>query len=337
MKTHSSTPKKTHTMATYSVLVTGGAGFIGSHIVEALLRDPRVHRVRALDNLSTGSRQNIAGFQGHPKFEFLWGDIREYNTCLDACRDIDLVCHQAALGSVPRSIQYPLTTNNVNITGALNVFTAAKDAGIRRVVYAASSSTYGDSRAMPKREEVIGSPISPYAVTKLVNELYARVFAELYEMEFIGLRYFNVFGPRQDPNGAYAAVIPLFIQAVMEGRAPIINGDGQQSRDFTYVANAVQANLQALFTEREEGLNEVYNIAIGQRTSVLELYEMVCELAGAYHAPQFGPPRAGDVRHSLADISKARHYLGYEPQVTVRQGLEKVWAWFGGKKVKQHA
>ncbi len=311
-----------------SILLTGGAGFIGSNIAEALLKDERVKLVRILDNLSTGNRKNIEPFLEHPKFEFVWGDIREYNTCRDVCKDIDMVCHQAALGSVPRSIQYPLTTNNVNITGTLNVFTAAKDEGIKRVVYAASSSTYGDSTALPKRESVIGDPISPYAVTKLVNELYANVFAKLYDMEFIGLRYFNVFGPNQDPNGAYAAVIPLFAKAIIENTPPIIHGDGLQSRDFTYVDNAVQANIRALFTERADALNEVYNIAVGERTTVVELFNMLKEVAGSDLQPTFGDKRPGDVKHSLADISKAKNYLEYQPEVTVKEGIERVFGWY---------
>jgi len=311
-----------------SILLTGGAGFIGSNIAGAFLKDERVKFVRVLDNLSTGNRKNIEPFLDHPKFEFVWGDIREYNTCRDVCGGIDMICHQAALGSVPRSIQYPLTTNNVNITGTLNVFTAAKDEGIKRVVYAASSSTYGDSTSLPKRESVIGDPISPYAVTKLVNELYANVFAKLYDMEFIGLRYFNVFGPNQDPNGAYAAVIPLFAKAILENKPPTIHGDGLQSRDFTFVDNAVQANFKALFTERKDALNEVYNIAVGERTTIIELFNMLKDVAGSNLQPIFGDRRAGDVKHSLADISKAKNYLEYEPAVTVKEGIEKVFEWY---------
>ena len=239
------------------ILVTGGAGFIGSNIVESLLNDSRVGKVRVLDNLSNGHRHNIEPFLSNPNFEFVEGDIRDFKVCLDACKGIDKLTHQAALGSVPRSIKAPLTTNEVNITGTLNVFTAAKDSGIDRIVYACSSSTYGDSPALPKREEVIGQPISPYAVTKLVNELYAKVFAQLYGMKFIGLRYFNVFGPRQDPYGAYAAVIPLFVKAIMKQEAPNIYGDGLQSRDFTYVDNAVQANLKALYSRKIQTLHSM--------------------------------------------------------------------------------
>ncbi len=308
-------------------MVTGGAGFIGSHIVEALLKDNRVGLVRVLDNLSTGSRKNMEPFFSHPKFQFEWGDIREYTTCLDVCRDIDLVCHQAALGSVPRSIKYPLTTNNVNITGTLNVFTAAKESGVERVVYAASSSTYGDSKELPKREENIGTPISPYAVTKLVNELYARVYGQLYKIKFIGLRYFNVFGPRQDPNGAYAAVIPLFFNAIKNNRPPTIHGDGEQSRDFTFVANAVHANLLALFTDDASAMNQVYNVACGERTTLNELWSMVKEITGSDMDAIDGERRPGDVKDSLADINKAARYLRYDPLVRIFEGLQKTRAW----------
>ena len=311
-----------------NILVSGGAGFIGSNIVEALLQDKRVNKVRVLDNLSNGHRHNIEPFISNPQFEFIEGDIRDFKVCLDACKGMDKVCHQAALGSVPRSIKAPLTTNEVNITGTLNVFTAAKDVGIDRIVYACSSSTYGDSHALPKREEVIGQPISPYAVTKLVNELYAKVFAQLYDMKFIGLRYFNVFGPRQDPYGAYAAVIPLFVKAIMTQEAPTIYGDGLQSRDFTYVNNAVQANLKALFIRNDDAFNEVYNIACGERTTVVELFYILKEIAGVDLEPNFLESRIGDVKHSHADISKAKNYLGYTPEVNVKEGLEKVYEWY---------
>lgn len=308
--------------------MTGGAGFIGSNLIKTLLKHPQVSFVRVLDNLSNGHRRNIEEFLDLPNFEFIEGDIREYSTCIQACEGIDRISHQAALGSVPRSIKAPLTTNAVNIGGTLNIFTAAKDSGIRRVVYACSSSTYGDSPALPKREDVIGNPISPYAVSKLVNELYASVYAKLYDINFVGLRYFNVFGPKQDPNGAYAAVIPLFVKAIMENKPPTINGDGLQSRDFTFVANAVQANLKGLFTEREDALNEVYNIAVGERITILDLFENLKEVAGSYLQPNFGPDRVGDVKHSLADISKAKNYLGYEPEVTVREGLRVAYEWY---------
>jgi UDP-N-acetylglucosamine 4-epimerase len=310
------------------ILLTGGAGFIGSNIVETMLKDKRISLIRVIDNLATGHRSNIEPYMNNPKFEFVWGDIREYATCLDVCKGIDKICHLAALGSVPRSIQHPVTTNNVNITGTLNIFTAAKESGIKRVVYAASSSTYGDSKELPKQEDRIGSPLSPYAVTKLVNELYAKVYGDLYQMEFIGLRYFNIFGPRQDPNGAYAAVIPLFVKGLLYDKAPHINGDGEQSRDFTYVANAVQANLKALFTENPKAVNQVYNIACGDRISINELYHFLRETAHSELQPTYGLERAGDVKHSLADISKAKSLLNYDPEVTVREGLRIVYGWY---------
>ena len=254
------------------ILVTGGAGFIGANLVERLLQNPAVEIVRVLDNLATGSLKNIEDFQQNPKFEFLEGDIRSYETCLQVCDGIGLISHQAALGSVPRSINDPLTTNDVNVTGTLNIFTAAKEKGSKRIVYAASSSTYGDHPGLPKVEDKIGNPLSPYAVTKYVNELYARVYASLYGLELIGLRYFNIFGPRQNPAGAYAAVIPLFVNAVLNNEPPTINGDGEHTRDFTYVSNAVQANELALFTQNKDAVNKVYNIACGEQTSLNELF-----------------------------------------------------------------
>ncbi|MCX6319819.1 MAG: SDR family oxidoreductase [Bacteroidetes bacterium] len=310
------------------ILITGGAGFIGSNLAEALLNDPRVTGVRVLDNLATGSRKNIEPFLSNPKFEFLEGDIRSYETCLNACRDTDVVTHQAALGSVPRSINDPLTTNEVNITGTLNIFTAAKESGIKRVVFAASSSTYGDHKALPKVEDTIGNPLSPYAVTKYVNELYAKVYADLYGIEYIGLRYFNIFGPRQNPNGPYAAVIPLFAEALLKSKPPVINGDGGHSRDFTYVDNAVQANILSLFTTDSEAVNQVYNIACGQQTSLLQLFEGLKKEAGISMDPVFGPERKGDVKHSLADISKAQRLLGYQVKVSVEDGLGKTFNWY---------
>jgi len=310
------------------ILVTGGAGFIGSNLVEALLKDNRVAFVRVLDNLSTGFLKNIEPYMSDPRFEFLEGDIRDFETCKKAVEGIDAITHQAALGSVPRSINDPLTTNHVNITGALNVFTAAKEAGIKRVVYAASSSTYGDHPGLPKVEDKIGNPLSPYAVTKYVNELYARVYASLYQMEFIGLRYFNIFGPRQNPNGPYAAVIPLFAEALIKQHPPKINGDGSHSRDFTFVANAVQANILSLFTTDREAVNQVYNIACGEQTSLLELFNGLNKEAKTSLQPEFGPERPGDVKHSLADISKARTQLGYAPAVSVAEGLKITFAWY---------
>lgn len=310
------------------ILVTGGAGFIGSNLVESLLANPEVTGVRVLDNLATGSLNNIEAFQGNSKFQFLEGDIRNYETCIKACEEVDLISHQAALGSVPRSINDPLTSNDVNITGTLNVFTAAKEAGIKRIVYAASSSTYGDHPGLPKVEDKTGNPLSPYAVTKLVNELYARVYANLYGLELIGLRYFNIFGPKQNINGPYAAVIPLFITAVLNNEPPIINGNGEHSRDFTYVANAVRANELALFTRNPTAINQVYNIACGEQTTLNELLENIKSIAGSDLAPKYGPERQGDVKHSLADISKAKSLLGYEPMVTIREGLKPTFEFY---------
>lgn len=311
-----------------NILITGGAGFIGSNLLNYLLPLPQVKKIRVLDNLATGFQKNIEQFKVHEKFEFLEGDIRDYETCLHACDGIDAVSHQAALGSVPRSIADPLTTNNVNITGTLNIFNAAKEKGTKRIVYAASSSTYGDHPGLPKVEDTIGKPLSPYAVTKYVNELYAKIYADIYGLELIGLRYFNVFGPNQNPKGAYAAVIPLFVKAVLNNEPPIINGDGAHSRDFTFVENAVQANALALFTENKQALNQVYNIAYGAQTSLVEVFEMIKEIAGSDLAPKFGPERKGDVKHSLADISKAKKLLGYNPQFDTREGMKKTFEWY---------
>ncbi|HYC39585.1 MAG TPA: SDR family oxidoreductase [Chitinophagaceae bacterium] len=316
------------------ILVTGGAGFIGSNLVEALLRDERVSLVRVMDNLSTGSIENIREFNTHPKFEFVHADIRSYEDCMECVRDADLVSHQAALGSVPRSVKDPLTTNEVNITGTLNIFNAAREHGIRRVVYAASSSTYGDHPGLPKKEDQIGRPLSPYGVTKYVNELYAGVYQSLFGIEMIGLRYFNIFGPRQSPEGPYAAVIPLFIAAVLENKAPTINGDGSHSRDFTYVDNAVQANISALFTNNAEAVNQVYNIACGEQTSLLELFEHLRRAANSSLRPVHGPERPGDIRHSLADISKAGKLLNYEVKVKVEEGLRRTLEWHREKRLE---
>ena len=311
-----------------NVLVTGGAGFIGSNLVERLLMLPNVGKVRVLDNLSTGFRDNFQEFLVNPNFEFVEGDIRDYDTCLAACRDIDLISHQAALGSVPRSIADPLTTNAVNITGTLNVFTAAKNAGIKRIVYAASSSTYGDSAALPKVENSIGNPLSPYAVTKLVNELYARVYADLYGVKFVGLRYFNVFGPKQSPTGQYAAVVPIFVNALLDHRQPTINGDGTRSRDFTFVENAVEANVLALFTDNDAALNEVYNVACGEQTTLNKMFEILKSAAASDIEPIHGQPRMGDIPHSWADVSKAENLLGYVPKVLVEEGLKRTFDWY---------
>jgi UDP-N-acetylglucosamine/UDP-N-acetylgalactosamine 4-epimerase len=311
-----------------NILITGGAGFIGSNLVAAFLQDERIGKVRVLDNLATSSIANLQPFMDNPNFEFMEGDIRDYATCLKATEGMNKISHQAAMGSVPRSINDPLTTNAVNITGTLNVFTAAKENKIERIVYAASSSTYGDSTDLPKVEDKIGRPLSPYAVTKLVNELYAKVYGDLYGLEHIGLRYFNVFGPNQSPNGAYAAVIPLFMQSVLTGKAPTINGDGSISRDFSFVGNAVQANLLALFTTNTEGVNQIYNVACGHSTTLLELFSYITEIAGVDLKPILGKPRLGDIQHSLADISKIQKNLGYEVKIPMRECLALTFEWY---------
>ncbi len=311
-----------------NILITGGAGFIGSNIAEHLLEDERVTLVRVLDNLETGFYRNIEPFLENPKFEFVNGDLRQYQTCKRACESIDLISHQAALGSVPRSIKKPLITNATNITGTLNILTAAKEGKVKRVVFAASSSTYGDDKSLPKVEDKIGRPLSPYAVTKLVNELYAKVYADLYGLEFIGLRYFNIFGKRQDPHGAYAAVIPLFMKAALTNTPPTINGDGTFSRDFTHVENAVHANVLGLFTENKAAVNQIYNIACGERTTLNELWNSIKEISNSKVDALHRENRAGDVPHSLADISKAKSLLNYTPKITVRMGLEQALEYY---------
>ncbi len=310
-----------------SFLITGGAGFIGSNIVEYLLKYG-ARKVRVLDDFSTGYRENISEFESNPAFELIDGDIRDLGSCLIAMEDIDYVSHQAALGSVPRSIYDPATTNSVNITGFLNMMIALKDCcSVKRMVYAASSSTYGDSQNLPKVEDIIGKPLSPYAVTKYVNELYADVFGRTYGTDVIGLRYFNVFGPKQSPKGAYAAVIPLFMQALKDGAPATINGDGEQTRDFTFIDNAVQANIKGFFAGKEAS-NEVFNVACGERISVNYLWESLNEAAGSNIEAIHGPPRQGDVRDSLADISKANRLLNYSPQYSVKAGLKLTWDLF---------
>lgn len=308
-------------------LVTGGAGFIGSNIVEYLLKNG-AKKVRVLDNLSNGYYYNIEEFESHQNFEFIEGDIRDLDTCKKAVETIDIVLHQAALGSVPRSIDDPITSNEVNVSGFLNMLVAYKESDtVKRFVYAASSSTYGDSKTLPKIEDNIGKPLSPYAVTKYVNELYADVFAKTYGLEIIGLRYFNVFGPKQSPKGAYAAVIPLFMQALKDEKSPTINGDGEQTRDFTFVENAVQANIKAAFADKKS-VNEVYNVAFGERISLNELWASLKEASGKSIEAIYGPPRVGDVRDSLAQIDKARIKLGYEPKFSVQDGLKITWDYF---------
>ncbi len=309
-------------LSDYKFLITGGAGFIGSNLVEYLLKYNAGH-VRVLDNLSNGYFENIKSFIGLPNFEFIQGDIRDIETCKLALDGIHYVSHQAALGSVPRSINDPLLTNEVNISGFLNILTAAKDQStVKKMVYAASSSTYGDSPMLPKTENVIGKPLSPYAVTKLVNEIYADVFSKVYGFHTIGLRYFNVFGPNQSPDNPYAAVIPLFIKAAAEGKSPVIFGDGETSRDFTFVENVVQANIKSLL--KNDALNEpiILNIACGRRTSLNDLWKVIARLSDVDKIrPEYLPERRGDIKDSLADITKAAQYLNYHPSFDVEKGL----------------
>lgn len=320
--------KKYHNqdLSQFQFLVTGGAGFIGSTLVDYLLHFGA--KVRALDDFSNGFRKNIKAFLNHSNFEFIEGDIRDINTCQKVCENVDYVFHQAALGSVPRSIENPANSNSVNIDGFLNMLISSRDNGVKRFIYAASSSTYGDSKALPKVEENIGKPLSPYAITKYVNELYADVFAKTYGMNCIGLRYFNVFGPKQDPKGAYAAVIPLFIDAILNNTPPKIHGDGLQTRDFTFVENVIQMNVKAAFSEVEGATNQVYNTAVGDRTTVLDMFNSLKSNVGSDLQPDFIASRKGDIRDSLADISKAQKYLGYEPVVRIDEGLKITLDWF---------
>lgn len=317
------------------ILVTGGAGFIGSNLCEALLK--RGDEVVCLDNFATGHMENLIPLiNEYPEtFKLVVGDIRSMDDCQKAVDGIEYVLHEAALGSVPRSIKDPATTNAVNIGGFLNMIIAARDAGVKRFVFAASSSTYGDSKSLPKVEEIIGKPLSPYAITKYVDELYADVFARTYSnFEYIGLRYFNVFGRRQDPNGAYAAVIPLFVKKFMNHEAPNINGDGEYSRDFTYIENVVQMNLRAIGTENGEAVNQIYNTAYGERTTLNQLVDYLKEYLSEFDpeigkiVPTHGPNRAGDIPHSLACIDKARRLLGYAPEYSMRAGLKEAVKWY---------
>lgn len=319
-------------------LVTGAAGFIGSHLLETLLRFGQ--QVVALDNFSTGQQDNLeqvhalVGEEAWQRVRFIEGDIRDLATCHEVMAGVDRVLHQAALGSVPRSMADPIATNQSNIDGFLNMLVAARDAGVKRFVYAASSSSYGDHPALPKVEDAIGKPLSPYAVTKLVNELYADVFARCYGLPVVGLRYFNVFGPRQDPNGAYAAVIPAWFSALIKDEPVYINGDGETSRDFCFIQNVVEANLQAALTEQPGAVNQVYNVAFGERTTLNQLFELIREQVAlrlperVAAAPVYRDFRAGDVRHSLASIDKARDLLGYDPQFRARDGLEAAADWY---------
>lgn len=316
------------------VLVTGGAGFIGSNLCEHLLKEG--HTVRCLDNFSTGKIENLLPLlEAYPdRFKLVVGDIRNLEDCRKSVEGMEYVLHEAALGSVPRSIKDPVTTNEVNISGFLHMLVAARDAGVRRFVFAASSSTYGDSTSLPKVEEVIGRPLSPYAVTKYVNELYADVFARTYGMEYIGLRYFNVFGRRQDPFGAYAAVIPLFVKKLMAHESPTVNGDGEYSRDFTYIDNVIQMNMRALTTTCPEAVNQIYNTAFGERTTLNQLVDFLKEALAAYDPaialiePVYGPNRAGDIPHSLACVDKARRLLGYAPEFSMKDGLKEAVKWY---------
>lgn len=311
----------------FTFLITGGAGFVGSNIARYLMKYG-AGKVKVLDNLSEGKIENIQPFLDEPNFIFIEGDITDSETCRMACEGVDYITHQAALGSVPRSLETPLLTNDANVTGFLNMLTAAKDAKAKRFVYASSSSVYGDSQKLPKVEEHIGDPLSPYAASKFVNEVYAGVYALNYGIEVVGLRYFNIFGPNQKPDGPYAAVIPLFMDALLKGTSPFINGDGEQSRDFTFVENAVQANIRAMFSDVAGATGKVYNIAFGERTTINELYFNLKDIVGSSIDPTYREPRKGDVKDSLADISKAKAFLGYNPQIDIRTGLGVTLEWF---------
>lgn len=316
----------------YCILVTGGAGFIGSNLCETLIANGNM--VSCLDNFATGKKENISHLLERPNFRFIEGDIRNLGDCAKACEGQDYVLHQAALGSVPRSLNDPITTNEVNISGFVNMLVAARDAGVKRFVYAASSSTYGDSEGLPKVEDKIGNPLSPYAITKYVNELYADIFSRAYGFDCIGLRYFNVFGRKQDPNGAYAAVIPKFVQQFIGHESPVINGDGSFSRDFTYIDNVIEINIKALVCKKPEALNQVYNVAFGERTSLNELTGLLKEYLSEYDAEiasigvKYGPERKGDVPHSLASTEKARNLLNYDPEFDFKSGLKEAVNWY---------
>ena len=326
-------------LAQYKFLVTGGAGFIGSNLVEYLLKFG-AGKVRVLDNFATGLRKNLESFLSNPNFELFEGDIRDLEACRTASKGIDYVFHQAALGSVPRSINDPITSNEVNVNGFLNMLVAAKDENVKRLIYAASSSTYGDSKELPKVENNIGKPLSPYAVTKYVNELYADVFSTLYGLELIGLRYFNVFGQRQDPNGAYAAVIPKFVSQLLDLQSPVINGDGEFSRDFTYIDNVVQMNILSAFTINRDAVNQVYNVAYGERTTLNELIQTLKLNLATYDKDVldvqiiYGPNRRGDIPHSLASIDKAKNLLNYNPRFSIESGLKEAVSYYTSVKIR---
>lgn len=321
-----------------NILVTGGAGFIGSNLIEHFLLQG--HNVTCLDNFSTGKIENIKPFLENPKFKLIEGDIRILEICNQATQGVDFVLHQAALGSVPRSVKDPITSNEVNVSGFLNMLIAARDANVKRFIYAASSSTYGDSESLPKVEDVIGKPLSPYAITKYVNELYADVFSKTYNMECIGLRYFNVFGKRQDPNGAYAAVIPLWVKQLINHQSPIINGGGEYSRDFTFIANVVEANEKAIFVDRASIINDkgyynqVFNVAFGGNTSLNQLIRFLKEGLSKYDStissiePIYGEYRQGDIPHSMASIEKAKKLLGYDPKYSAEEGFKLACEWY---------
>lgn len=315
-----------------TILITGGAGFIGSNLCEYFLS--MGHQVICLDNFATGHRHNIKDFISNPNFRLIEGDIRNLSDCQKAVQGVDYVLHQAALGSVPRSIKDPITTNEVNVSGFLNMLVASRDAKVKRFVYAASSSTYGDSQGLPKVEDVIGKPLSPYAITKYVNELYADIFSRTYGLETIGLRYFNVFGRKQDPKGAYAAVIPKFVMQLMKLESPLINGDGNYSRDFTYIDNVIQMNELAMRTQNPEAINTIFNTAYGERNTLNNLVEYLKKFLSAYNPKianipiEYGPNRAGDISHSLASIEKAKALLGYDPQFSLEEGLKESIDWY---------
>jgi UDP-N-acetylglucosamine 4-epimerase len=315
-----------------TILVTGGAGFIGSNLCEALLE--KGNKVVCLDNFATGKKENIEEFIEDPKFFLIEGDIRKLEDCYKATKDVDYVLHQAALGSVPRSIKDPIRSNDVNVNGFLNMLVAARDSGVKRFVFAASSSTYGDSESMPKVEDIIGKPLSPYAITKYVNELYADIFSKIYGLETIGLRYFNVFGRKQDSNGAYAAVIPKFASQLIKGESPMINGDGTYSRDFTYIDNVIDANLLCLVATNKKVINSVYNVAYGDRNTLNDLVSYLKEYLSEFDSKIsnieviYGPNREGDIPHSQASIDKAKHFLNYNPQFSLKKGLKEAVKWY---------